>query len=306
MFDRSWLVAFSALVEAGTFMGAARKLHLSQPAVHQQVKRLAEAVGMPLYVRAGRGIALTREGVEVAAFAADLEARAKALVGRLRGDATTAPLVLAAGAGAVLYVVGDGLRAFARAGGHVRVDIVTADATASVELVRRGAAHAGVAVLDAPPAGLATTLLTEVEQVLIVPKASRLAKKKKVHLADLRGERLVVPPPGRPHRAMIDATLASRGIEWSPGAQASGWELMVRLVELGAGAAIVNGTCRLPRHVVGRPLPELPKVRYFTFTREDARPEAVTLRKTLAEHGDAWRPGALSATSRSGSRANRG
>ena len=58
---------------------------------------------------------------------------------------------------------------------------------------------------------------------------------------------------------------------------------------LGAGIAIVNGTCAPRGRVVLRPMRELPKARYYAFTREGARADATLLRRSLATHGDAWR-----------------
>src|SRR5688500_9793179 len=124
------LHTFAVFAEDANLSRAARRLHLSQPAVHAQLKRLAEALEVPLYHRVGRGLALTREGVEVAAFARDLEERTAELRAALRGDRGERRVVLAAGGGAIVHVLGAGLRAFARsaAGRDVRVDVTTADA----------------------------------------------------------------------------------------------------------------------------------------------------------------------------------
>jgi len=114
---------------------AARRLHLSQPAVHAQLRRLSEELGATLYRRAGRGLALTNEGKEVAAFARDLEERTRSLAERLRGEVGPSRVVLAAGAGARLYVIGDGLRAYSKRRGS-RIDLLTLDATAAFDAVR--------------------------------------------------------------------------------------------------------------------------------------------------------------------------
>lgn len=290
MIDSDWLVAFRALAEQRTFAAAAKKLHLSQPAVHQQVKRLADVAGVPLYERVGRGIVLTAQGIELAAFARDQEERTAALLARLRGERERAPITLAAGAGALLYVLGEGLRRYVK-GKPERVDVVTADAPTTLELVRRGSAHVGVAVLSAPAPGLTCQRVTDVEQVAVMFGTDRLARKRTVGLADLAGRKLIVPPEGRPHRAMIDAAFAARDMAWETGAQVVGWELMVRMVLIGAGTAIVNGTCAIPKPLVARPVRELPKVRYYVFSRTDTPPEAERLRQVLATHGEAWRTG---------------
>ncbi|MBX3192889.1 MAG: LysR family transcriptional regulator [Labilithrix sp.] len=285
MIDSTALRAFAAFAEDANLSRTARRLHLSQPAVHAQLKRLSEALGVPLYERAGRGLVLTREGVEVAAFARDAEERARDLVARLRGEGEARRVVLAAGAGALLHVLGEGLRAFARAY-EGRLDIVTADGAAAVDAVARGVAHVGVTAAHEARtwSDLEEHRLTEVGQVLVVPRDHRLASRRRVTLADLEGERLVMPPEGRPQRAALDAAFAARGVKVNAGALATGWELVLRLVELGAGVAVVNGSVRVPRELVSKPLRELPRIRYVALTRRRPRADAAALVDALSRN----------------------
>ena len=279
MISSEWLQTFASFAEDANLSKAARRLHLSQPAVHAQLRKLSEALGVPLYRRVGRGLALTREGVEVAAFARDAEERSSSLVAHLRGEAEERRVVLAIGAGALLHVVPEGLRAFARSYDG-RLEIVTADAASAVAAVASGSAHAGVAALDAPPRDLAHHAIVTAPQALVVPRDHRLAKKARPALADLAGERLVLPPEGRPQRAVLDAALSGIGIRI--GATASGWDVVLRLVELGVGIAVVNGTVPIPRALVARPLRELPPVRYWAFTRPRPRADVEALVRSLA------------------------
>ena len=54
-----WLEAFVAFAERMSFTHAARDLHISQPALHVQIARLTEALGVRLYRREGRALVLT-------------------------------------------------------------------------------------------------------------------------------------------------------------------------------------------------------------------------------------------------------
>src|SRR5687768_10189864 len=102
------LGTFAVFAEDPNLSRAARRLHLSQPAVHAQLKALAEQLGVPLYERLGRGLVLTKEGVEVAAFARETAERTGELVARLRGESGDRPVLLAAGAGALVHLLADG------------------------------------------------------------------------------------------------------------------------------------------------------------------------------------------------------
>jgi len=56
------LLSFVALVQTGSVSAAAKFRFLTQPAISNQLKRLQEAIGMPLYRRQGRGVQLTGAG----------------------------------------------------------------------------------------------------------------------------------------------------------------------------------------------------------------------------------------------------
>ncbi|MBX3222988.1 MAG: LysR family transcriptional regulator [Labilithrix sp.] len=277
MISSDRLHTFAVFAEDNNLSRAAKRLHLSQPAVHAQLKGLADELGVPLYQRVGRGLVLTKEGIEVAAFAREIEERANELVARLRGEAGEQPLVLAAGAGALVHLLAGGLRAFSRARATARVEVVTADASHAVDLVRRGLAHVGVGVLDTGPAELDDRILARASQIVVVPRDHRLAGRRSVRLTDLDGEDLVAPPEGGPQRAALDAAFAANGVRARPVAVARGWDVVLRLVELGVGIGIVNDTCAIPRTLVARPLRELPSVTYRAFTRPRPRKAAVDL-----------------------------
>lgn len=64
---------------------------------------------------------------------------------------------------------------------------------------------------------------------------------------------------GRPQRTALDvAFAAAHGVRVDRTATAQGWEVVVRLVELGVGLGVVNDAVRLPRTLVSRPLARRP------------------------------------------------
>src|SRR6185295_16635479 len=60
--DLDRLRLFLAIVRSGSMTAAARAVHLTQPAVSRSVQLLEDAIGAPLFVRAGRSIVLTAAG----------------------------------------------------------------------------------------------------------------------------------------------------------------------------------------------------------------------------------------------------
>jgi DNA-binding transcriptional LysR family regulator len=67
--DPSLLPTFLAVVDAGRISAAAKVLHLSQPAVTAQIRKIEESLGSPLFVRSVHGVVPTSAGVRLAAYA---------------------------------------------------------------------------------------------------------------------------------------------------------------------------------------------------------------------------------------------
>lgn len=63
--DLNLLVALDALLEEGSVGGAARRLHLSEPAASRALGRIRSAIGDPILVRSGRQMVLTPRAQEL-------------------------------------------------------------------------------------------------------------------------------------------------------------------------------------------------------------------------------------------------
>ncbi len=97
---------FRVVAHAGSLAAAARQLHVTQPAVSQQVAALERQVGSPLIVRTTRGIRLTEAGtvllVHADAVAARLRSATEELAGLAALDAGTIRLAAFPSAAATL------------------------------------------------------------------------------------------------------------------------------------------------------------------------------------------------------------
>ena len=72
-----------AIAEHGTISGAARALGYSQPAISQHLRRAEARLGVPLLVRAGRGVRLTEPGQVLARHAIAISSALDAANGEL-------------------------------------------------------------------------------------------------------------------------------------------------------------------------------------------------------------------------------
>jgi len=278
------LATFVVFAERLNFTHAARALHLSQPAVFQHIQRLSEALGVELYRRQGHRLELTREGMRVAAFARGQAEETARLRDELEGREARVPSVLCAGEGAYLYLLGEAVSRLLAAGEALR--LMTRNGEGTLEALLVGEAHVGVAVVERVPDELEAAVLQVTPQVLAVPRSHPLARRKRCRLKDLDGERLVVPPRGRPLRAALELATRAAGVPWQPAVEASSWPLQLHFVKLGVGLAVVNGCCRLPPGLVGVPVPELPASRYLKLRRRGPQ-DAARGRLWEALRGDA-------------------
>ena len=63
---------FVAVAESGQFKEAARRVHVSQPALGMQVKKLEDELGALLFYRHSRGVELTSAGKILLGFATEI------------------------------------------------------------------------------------------------------------------------------------------------------------------------------------------------------------------------------------------
>jgi DNA-binding transcriptional LysR family regulator len=284
MIRSEWLEAFIAFAEELSFTRAAARLHISQPAFYVQIQRLGETVGATLYERRGRNLVLAPQGRELLAFARDARDRDEAFRARLGGLPGRSLIVLAAGEGVLLYVLGKPLRQATTSGG-APLRILTRDRERTLAALAAGEAHLGVAAMEVVGDGLHATRVHRAGMRLVLPAGHRLARRRRVRLADLAGERLIVPPAGSRHREMLARALSAAGVSWEVALETTGWPVMLDYARLGVGLAVVNDICPAPRGTVARPLPELPAIDYHVMHRAGAAlsPDAERLRALIKE-----------------------
>jgi DNA-binding transcriptional LysR family regulator len=279
------LTSFAVFADHLNFTHAVAELRISQPALHVKVRKLAQTLGRPLYRRDGRRLVLTPDGEAVARFARDSDERLDRFLAELRAGTPQRPVVLAAGQGAYLYLLGEVVRA-ALAEAPARLRLINCDRTQTLTAVRTGRAHLGVAVLDVLPDDLTAVPLAAYPQTLVAPSGHPLARRRKVTLADLDGADLVVPPPHRPHRIALERALRAADVTWTVAVEAEGWPLTQHFVALGVGVAVVNGCVRPADALTARPITDLPPVPYYAVYRPDTLddPRVAQLLTRMREH----------------------
>ena len=276
-----WLESFVAFAETLSFTRAAERLHVSQPALHVQVKKLGEDLGVTLYRRDGRALELTDEGRRVEAFARSVTSDVGDFRRELAGDAARAPVVVSAGRATQLYLLAEPLRAWVSPGAR-RVRLRTETREETLDALLSGRAHVGVAPLDSVPLSIEARSFRTFPTLCIVPDGHRLARRRRLRVADLDGCRLVLPPADRPHHAAVVAALRAVGAHADVVIEAGGWELMTHYASLGLGIAVVNGIAPVPEGVRAVALHGLPKITYHALLARGR--SAPTAARALFDH----------------------
>lgn len=280
--DHDALFAFVAFADRLNFTHAAAALHVSQPALHVKVGKLADAIGRPLYRRQGRTLVLTPEGERLAAFGRQAAVRAERAVADVRGERAAHPVVLASGAGAFVHLLGPAIRRFPKQRWPLR--LWTLAGPAARDAVMQGRADLAVVVLDeAAIAGVQIDRLKQVGQHVILPHAHRLATRRRLRPADLVDEPLIVAPTGSPHRALLEAAFRGVNAGLTVAVEATGWEVMLHFAACGVGLAIVNDFCPVPARMVAVPLEGVATVTYALLSAEDPTEGAVAMRALVRE-----------------------
>jgi DNA-binding transcriptional LysR family regulator len=185
------LVYFTAVAEELHFGRAAARLGMAQPPLSRAIARLERRLGVTLLERGSHRIALTEAGAVLLRESRTVLDAASAAAHRARRAGRADPhLVLAlkpGGDGGLLPAILDAYQAEPDA---LPVELVCSFGEREI-LLREG--RADVALLHRPHpdlTGLDTQDLLTETQLLVVPRAHRLAGRTRVHLDDLAGEPL--------------------------------------------------------------------------------------------------------------------
>jgi DNA-binding transcriptional LysR family regulator len=209
---------FVAVAEELHFRRAAERLHIAQPAVSEQVRKLEHELGVRLFDRTHRTVTLTVAGVALLEEARHVLRHAEVAQQAARNARDRVSMRLRIGylPDSLPTAVPRALRRLAVSTPSVQVDLETGPALRLIEELRARRLDAVVAALPAPASGLRITPLGEQHAAVVLPAAHPHANDSAVALEELAPERLVVLPR-EVNPAFHDAVVAiSRSAGLSP------------------------------------------------------------------------------------------
>ena len=237
------LRTFSVVAEVGSFTKAAELLRLTQPAVTQQIRALAEHFGTPLFEMVGRAPVLTDAGVLLAERASSVLS-AIALVEREMqesADAKRGTLELGATLTIGNYALMPLLAAFREAHPGAMLHLVIGTTASMVAAIKQH--RLAVALVEGPlddPSLHIQPYATD-ELVLAVPaRGHRLSDASVVQPSDLATEAFITREGGSGLRSFAEEVLREAGIQPTVILSFASGEGITRAVEAGLGIAILS------------------------------------------------------------------
>lgn len=218
---------FEAVARNQSYTRAAEEIHLSQPAVSIQVKRLEEQIGMPLFEKIGKRIFLTQAGQELFDACKDIFSRMERLesaLDDLRGEVagplkigvvTTAKYILP-------HLLGGFLRRYPKVEPHLKVS----NRARIIERFDENTDDIYILGYSVQDRDAEDRPFLDDELVVFSSPNHPLAGRKKIPLDALTTERFLFREHGSGIRKNLEDFLESHGVSITP------------YMELGSGEAI--------------------------------------------------------------------
>jgi DNA-binding transcriptional LysR family regulator len=187
---------FVAVAEELHFRRAAERLHVAQPAVSEQVRKLEEELGVRLFDRTQRSVSMTDAGAALLEEARRVlqQAEVARMAARNARDRATTRLRIGHLPDSMPSAVARAMQLLGASAPLVEMSLETGGAVRLIGEVRAGRLDAAVVGLPAPTGGLRATAAGPQRVVAALPVTHSHAVNGSVSLEHLAPERLIVLP----------------------------------------------------------------------------------------------------------------
>jgi DNA-binding transcriptional LysR family regulator len=238
------LHAVLAVAEYNSFIAAAAFLKTSQPALTRTIMRVEDVLGVRLFDRSTRRIAITAAGKEFVAIAErmlnDLRISVRSMreIGEEQRGQIIISSIMSVANGLIPAVAAKyrasrpGIEIILREGVHGNV----------LEDIRSGTADLGATYVDNVPDFAEAKRVSREVFIVILPRGhplTKMAKQSSVTLTDLANFQLVSLPHESRTRRTIDAAASSAGLTLRHVATVTQFATLMSFVRAGVGIAVV-------------------------------------------------------------------
>ena len=240
-FTLQQLKLFEAVARHANFTRAAEELHLTQPAVSIQIKRLESQAGLPLFEQVGKkifptaaGKAIYQASIDILARAAELQSTIETLKGEVKG-----PLQLSM-VTTTKYFMPHLLGAFLQSYPEVEPRLKFTNRARVIERLFNN--EDDFVVMGQIPSDTQLQTYPFLDNILgvVAPPDHPLAGEKKIKLETLARERFLEREEGSGTRLVFDQMLAEENLHIEPYIELGSSEAIKQGVMAGLGLAVLS------------------------------------------------------------------
>ena len=297
------LRAFVSIGDLGSFTKAANALHATQPALSAQINQLEECLGVRLFDRSTRSVALTQVGRDLLPVVDKVLSDLQAVAARARdiSQKNTGRVTVAALPSISSTLLPRAIADFHQSFPGISIGLKDAVAERIVEMIRSDEVDFGVSSSAISDPQIAFTSLATDRMVLVLPRGHRLAKVGKIALEDLLDVPLIFMNRDSSVRRILDDAYASHGRHPTPSYEAAYMSTAIGMVRAGLGVTLLPSSalevrtasdlaCRVIDH------PKLKRrICILRKRRQSFSPAAEAFARSLQKLSRKWFPTAATA-----------
>ena len=272
---------FLAVAEELHFGRAAKRVHISQPPLSQQIRQLEDELRCQLFYRTKRKVELTEAGRAFAGEARVILQQVNQAAGMALGATRSKLSRLVVGCSpANTHVVLPILKTYAQRNPKVHVVVKSLVSLEQAEALRIGRIDVGFVTLPLDSEGLSTETILRERLLVAMRRKHPLASRRRVALRALSNETLIVFPlqlsPGR--YDLITGLCRGAGFSLHVIHEVDNLHAMLELIGSGFGVSLMRASVQnIPHHgVVFRELQHSPVVETALAYRRGNPPEILS------------------------------
>lgn len=273
--DLAALRIFLAVAEERSFSKAAAKVHRTQPAVSQAVRRLENDLGEQLFDRSSKSGTLTdagrilqNYGQRLVRLAEETESAMRELRDLRRGR------VLIGANEAAVHTLLPLMAKFQARVPDVAVDVRRVPARQIAVEVQQGSLDFGALTFHPSESGLLEVTVGSDELVLLVAPSHPLAKRKQVSMEDVAREPIVAHNDPSPARERVLHLFEQKHIQLNMVIALPSLDGIKRAIEMKLGVALLPARCAITEMATGRlvgvPVAGISRKRHVTLVCRNA------------------------------------
>jgi DNA-binding transcriptional LysR family regulator len=230
------------VIERGSFTEAAKRLHLTQPAISQQIRELENRCGLQLVERVGKRAIATPAGRELIAHGKQIIADSEHALAAVRfhKDGAAGRVHVGAGPTALVYLLPPVLRKMREDHPNIEIIVTTGTTHSISQALLANEIDLGLTALPVESMDLIAVPVRTDPMVAILPIAEPEIPDT-VTPAYVATRKLILEYQRVPHKQLSRAWLQAGGVEVRPAMEFDGIDAIKGAVAAGLGMAIVPG-----------------------------------------------------------------